>query len=375
MGVSNIREEECIKAGSLIFEMEILFDILRCTLSSTQYEGTLTAKQFVEILKIAKKQAIFGLVFETIKDVEVEGIVDKRQVFEAIGLQEQIKQRNLLLNKRAEMLTHIIASLNYKSCVLKGQGVAQLYSSPIFRQSGDIDIWVDGKQDDIVSRFRKNNIDIHDIHYVHSKASFYNDLEVEVHFRPSWMYNPFNNRKLQKFFNENKTEQFDNLVEKVGFAYPTVSFNLVYSLIHINRHIFEEGIGLRQLIDYYYILNHSSMNERNKAYQVLCDLSLKKFTAAIMFIEKDAFGIEDDYLLCPPDRIEGKFLLDEIMRGGNFGQYDSTNEWYDKDSRFKRGWFHLKRNWKYLNHYPSEVMWIPAWSLWHWCWRKYKGYL
>lgn len=355
--------------------MEILFNILRCGLSGKQYEGSLTVRQFIELLKIAEKQAIFGLVFEAIKDIEIEGLADKMQVLEAVGLQEQIKQRNLLLNKRAEMLTHIIASLNYKSCVLKGQGVAQLYSSPLYRQSGDIDIWVDGKQDEIVSCFRNNNICIHDIHYVHSIADFYNDLEVEVHFRPSWMYNPFNNRKLQKYFNKIKTEQFDNIVEKIGFAYPTIGFNLVYSLIHINRHIFEEGIGLRQLVDYYYILNHSSLDERNKAYQVLCDLSLKKFTAAIMFIEKDVLGIEDDYLLCPPDKKEGKFLLDEIMRGGNFGQHDSTNEWYDKDSRFKRGLFHLKRNWRYLKHYPSEVMWIPAWSLWHWSWRKWKGYL
>ena len=355
--------------------MEFLFDILRCALSGKQYEGSLTAKQFIELLKIAEKQAVFGLVFETIKDIEVEGLVDKMQVFEAVGLQEQIKQQNFLLNERAKMLTRIIASLNYKCCVLKGQGVAQLYSSPLYRQSGDIDMWVDGKQDEIVSCFRNNNIGINGIHYVHSIASFFNDVEVEVHFRPSWMYNPFHNRKLQKYFNENKTEQFDNFDEKVGFAYPTIGFNLVYSLIHINRHIFEEGIGLRQIVDYYYILKHSSIEERKSAFSQLCQLSLKKFVAAIMFIEEDVLGIEDDYLLCPPDRIEGHFLLEEILRGGNFGQHDSRNEWYDKDSRFKRGLFHLKRNWRYLKHYPSEVLWIPAWSLWHWCWRKWKGYL
>lgn len=375
MGVQNFCEEECIIDGSIIIEMEILFNILRCGLSGKQYEGSLTVRQFIELLKIAEKQAIFGLVFEAVKDIEIEGLADKMQVLEAVGLQEQIKQRNLLLNKRAERLTHIIASLNYKSCVLKGQGVAQLYSSPLYRQSGDIDIWVDGKQDEIVSCFRNNNICIHDIHYVHSIADFYNDLEVEVHFRPSWMYNPFNNRKLQKYFNKNKTEQFDNIVEKIGFAYPTIGFNLVYSLIHINRHIFEEGIGLRQLVDYYYILNHSSLDERNKAYQVLCDLSLKKFTAAIMFIEKDVLGIEDDYLLCPPDSKEGRFLLEDIMRGGNFGHYDERNKWIEPSHRFKRGFINARHNLRYFRHYPDEVIWIPVWKIWHWCWRKYKGYL
>ena len=365
-------------------ELELLFDILRGSLRGKPYTGTLTAMQFEEVLKQAEEQAIFGLVFNAIHNAVVVdkedvagGEVSKAQmaIFEAVGLQEQIKQQNEIVNERAELLTRIVASWGYKSCILKGQGIAQLYSNSQLRQSGDIDIWVDGKQEEIVSCLRKNYIGVHDIHYVHSGAGFFNDVEVEVHFRPSWMYNPFSNKKLQHYFIANKELQFAHFDDKVGFAYPTIGFNLVYSLIHINRHIFEEGIGLRQLVDYYYILKHSTSDERNAAFRQLCQLSLKKFAAAIMYIEKEALGIEDDYLLCTPDIKEGKFLLDEIMRGGNFGQHDSRNEWYDKESRIKRGLFHLKRNMRYLKHYPSEVMWIPAWSLWHWCWRKWKGYL
>ena len=364
--------------------MDMLFEFLRCALNGKPYTGTLTAKQFEEVLKQAEEQAIFGLVSNAAhnaKIVDMEDIsggeVGKSQmaIFEAVGLLEKIKQQNGIVNERSEMLTRIFASWGYKSCILKGQGVAQLYPNPLLRLSGDIDIWVDGKQDEIVSCLRNNYIGVHDINYVHSRASFFNDVEVEVHFRPSWMYNPFTNRKLQKFFIANKGPLFNNKDKKIGFAYPTVVFNLVYSLIHINRHIFEEGIGLRQLADYYYILKHSSSDERKDAFCLLCQLSLKKFAAAIMYIEKDVLGIEDTYLICAPDRKEGEFLLDEIMRGGNFGQHDSRNEWYDKDSRLKRGLFHMKRNWRYLKHYPSEVIWIPAWSIWHWCWRKWKGYL
>ena len=365
-------------------KLELLFDILRYALRGKPYTGTLTAKQFEEVLKQAEEQAIFGLFFNA---VHIAEIVDKEDatgdevsktqmvIFEAAGLQEQIKQQNEIVNERAKMLTRILAAWGYRTCILKGQGVAKLYSNPLLRQSGDIDIWVDGIQDEIMSCLRNNFIGIRNIDYVHSGTGFFNDVEVEVHFRPSWMYNPFNNRKLQKYFKANKELQFAHFDDKVGFAYPTIGFNLVYSLIHINRHIFEEGIGLRQLVDYYYILKHSTSDERNDAFRQLRHLSLKKFTGAIMYIEKEVLGIEDHFLLCAPDIKKGKFLLDEIMRGGNFGQHDSRNEWYDKDSRFKKGLFHLKRNWRYLKHYPSEVLWIPAWSLWHWCWRKHKGYL
>lgn len=287
----------------------------------------------------------------------------------------QTDERNKILNERAKFLTRYFRERNYKTCVLKGQGVARLYPMPELRLCGDIDIWVDGKQDAIISCLKDNYIGLRHIDYVHSEVAFFDDAEVEVHFRPSWMYNPITNNRLQKFFKDNASLQFANYDDTIGFAYPKIGFNLVYSLIHINRHIFEEGIGLRQLLDYFYILDKSTKAERNNAFSVLCELGLKKFAGDIMYVEEKVFNLDKEKMLCAPDEKEGTFLLEEILRGGNFGRYDSRNEWYMKESRLKRGLFHLKRNLRYLKHYPSEVLWIPFWSVWHFIWRKRKGYL
>jgi hypothetical protein len=189
------------------------------------------------------------------------------------------------------------------------------------------------------------------------------------------MYNPFKNKKLQKFFKDYSKEQFENVDARMGFAYPTIQFNLVYSLIHINRHIYSEGIGLRQLLDYCFILKHSTKEERDKSFALLCDLGLRKFVGAIMYIENVVFGIEKEIMFCQPNEEEGRFLLEEIMRGGNFGHYDERNRFYSANDRFRRGLFTLRRNLRYLRHYPSEVLWKPLWQIWHWCWRKWKGYL
>lgn len=35
---------------------------------------------------------------------------------------------------------------------------------------------------------------------------------------------------------------------------PTLSFNVIYILSHLYRHVFTEGIGLRQLLDYYFVI-------------------------------------------------------------------------------------------------------------------------
>lgn len=355
--------------------MEKLFEILRCALLKRPYVGSLSASQFHEVLKHAEEQAIFGIVFYAMKETRIEGLVDNMSIYKAVAMLEQIRRQNILVDQRAERLSKIFASWNYRTCILKGQGVAQLYPNPLLRQSGDIDIWVDGSQDGIISKIMNNSVTIQNIDYVHSGCVFFDDVKVEVHFRPSWMYNPFKNKKLQKFFRDNSEEQFGNVDTKVGFAYPTIQFNLVYSLIHINRHIFEEGIGLRQLVDYYYILNHSTNEDRDKAFLVLRDLGLRKFVGAIMYIEETVLSIDKEFLLCKPNEKEGRFLLEEIMRGGNFGHHDNRNKFYSKDERIQRGLFTLKRNMRYLRHYPSEVFWKPLWQLWHWCWRKRKGYL
>lgn len=325
----------------------------------------------------AQKHAIVGALFSIVKDKLAKDSSKKNKLlfFEWLGVTYQAVEANKVLNERSAILSRIFRSWGYESCVLKGQGVAQLYPDPSLRQSGDIDIWVNGNQDEIIKCLRANYIGITNIDYVHSGITIFGDVKVEVHFRPSWMYNPFTNRKLQQFFCEQKEEQFGNYYEKLGFAYPTISFNLVYSLIHINRHIFEEGIGLRQLLDYYYILKHSSKNERVKAQAVLHSIHLTKFAGAIMYVLKNVFGLNDDYLLCLPEIKEGEFLMEEIMRGGNFGKYDERNRWLPANKLFLRGWYNLKRNKRYLIHYPSEVLWIPIWKTWHWIWRKRKGYL
>ena len=94
-----------------------------------------------------------------------------------------------------------------------------------------------------------------------------------------------------------------------------------------------------------------------------------------MYIESVVSGIDKDLMLCQPNEKEGSFLLEEIMRGGNFGHYDERNRFYSKNARIRRGVFTLKRNMRYLKHYPGEVLWKPIWQLWHWCGRKRKGYL
>ena len=356
---------------------DAFFKLLQVALGVSHAKLDFTIDEWIYCFDQAQKQCLVAVLFPAIKNcITDSGEIRIKPLFsEWLGLTVQIDARNRLLNERVSFLSKMFDSWGYQSCVLKGQGVAQLYPEPHLRQSGDIDIWVYGGHDNIIKSISEHSISIRNIDYVHSGIYIFDDVEVEVHYRPTWLYNPFTNSILQSFFRNNAKVQFDHFDEAVHFSYPTIGFNLVYSLIHINRHIFEEGIGLRQLLDYYYILEKSSKQERIEAYYILKALHLKRFTGALMYIMHVAFGVKEELLLCAQNQSAGNSLLEDVLKGGNFGRYDDRNKWLPVQKRFLRGFYSAKRNYRYMTLCPSEVLWMPFWKLWHWCWRKKKGYL
>lgn len=324
---------------------------------------------------MADKQSLTGVLLHGLDRLLAAQRPPQGLLFEWIGAQQFVISVNKNQDNRSKALYEWFNAKDYRCCIIKGQGVARLYPQPELRQAGDIDIWVNAERDDVVGKMLSEGIDVSEIDYVNSHAAFFDDVEVEVHFRPSYFFNPFANRRLQKWIQENQSVQMSNFDDEVGFCYPTIAFNLVFSLIHIYRHVFSEGIGLRQLMDYYYILTHSSNEERVNAYATLCSFGMQRFVVAVMYVLRIVFNLDETLLLCEPNKDEGEFLLSEIMRGGNFGHYDDRNTNVFEEKRFMRGFNNFKRNMRFLRRYPSEVIWMPLWKTWHYCWRKWKGYL
>lgn len=335
-------------------------------------------KEWAKLFDLACMQSLVSVALEGVNKLKTPNPnlnIDINLLLEWIGIQQQTIAENKNQNQRTKELCEIFKNAGFQSCVLKGQGTALYYEHPEYRQCGDIDIWVKGDRDDILNFARKNGYHVGHIDIKHSDIDFFEDVPVEVHFLPSWMYNPSTNEKLQRFFEKQSERQFGNDDAEAGFTHTTVEFDLVFSIVHIYRHIFSEGIGLRQLMDYYYILMHSSAEQRWNAFEVLKSLKMANFVGGIMWILRECFGMKEEYLLCPVNERHGKYLLSEILTAGNFGQYDERMLRIDKEKRFERGLVQLERNLRFVGYYPSEVLWSPFWKLWHWCWRKKKGYL
>jgi hypothetical protein len=354
----------------------LFYELIRMSIGVCSDLSSIPSNQeWLSLRSMAMKQAIDGIAFEGfIRFKDKVGDVQKYQElkFQWMASVLQLEQRNELTNLRAQQLTNFFKNGGFRTCVLKGQGVALLYPNFKRRRCGDIDLWVEGERDEIVNFIRSKGVRIYDVHLVHATAEFFKDVPVEIHFCPSWMYNPFLNKKLKTFFDSQASEQFAHYDETVGFAYPTVFFNLVHSMVHINRHVFEEGIGLRQLMDYYFILKNSSCDERKEAYKVLCSIGLKKFVGAVMYVMQQVFLLEEDLMLCVPNTMLGSRLLDSVMAGGNFGKALGLKHGRNK---LEKGWLQWKHNLQQMLPYTNEAMWIPFFQVWHYGWRKKHGYL
>lgn len=340
--------------------------------------------EWSELFVIAQKQAIEGIVFDALDCLSKKNVKPPISLlYEWIGQTEQIKNQNLIVNERCKELEKILKDGGFRCCVLKGQGTALYYNHPERRQSGDIDIWVatdsgwktDDVRRDILHYVKSHGYHVGHVDIKHSDVDFFEDVPVEVHFLPSWMFCPLTNKKLQDFFKRKAESQFANYDVDAGFTHTTVDFDLVFSLVHIYRHVFFEGIGLRQLIDYYYILKNSTAEQRAEAFCELDKMRMAKFAAGVMWVLKECVALGNTYLLCEPDVKHGRFLLSEIMAAGSFGQYDDRFKHQSHDLRWSNGIIQLRRNLHFLKYYPSEVLWSPIWKVWHWCWRKWKGYL
>lgn len=319
----------------------------------------------------AEKQAIVGVMVDGLERLPGGQRPPKNILLQWIGSAQIMEQTYHLHCDRAQELTGCFHDAGFNSCVLKGIGNAQYYPNPQRRQGGDIDIWVDGKRDEVTDFLRLHGR-IGSINIKHCDWKVFEDTKVEVHFIPTWFYNPFTNRSLQRWIEKQKAIQFEHS-SGIGINTLTTDFNLVYVLIHIYRHLFDEGVGLRQLVDYYYILRHSTKEERDDAMGVLSSLRMRHFAGATMFVMQEVFGMDESNMLCLPLKNEGQFLLSEIIRAGNFGHYDSRNKHHQ--SRIANGLQNVRRNIRFVWRYPQEVCWMPAWKVWHLCWRKRKGYL
>ena len=223
-----------------------------------------------ELYSFASKQALLGLCFEGIERLGEEypeelkrNPIGRELLMTWMGKAQQIRRQNMKVNAVAGKLFAMLRVDGMRCCVLKGQGNALMYPNPYSRTPGDIDVWIDASRERIMEYAQKKFELEDDIRLQHLETSL-DGVPVELHFFPCSMNNPIYHARLQKWFRRNADLQCSHIVglpDGAGdIAIPTTAFNVVYQLCHLYHHFFDEGIGMRQIIDYFLVVNDFSKN-------------------------------------------------------------------------------------------------------------------
>ena len=334
-------------------------------------------EEWRELYRMGKKQTLLGVAYIGIERLPASQRPPRKLLFQWYGVAEQIKRNNDELNHKALVISQQFRKDGFRNIILKGASVTPYYKVAQleqYRTPGDVDIWLDASRESILAYVRR--------HVQNSKVSYHHvdfckveGIDVEVHFMPSWMNSYFTNKKLQKYFELHKEALFGEYDYRPDdIPGPSLSFNRVYILVHIYRHLFQEGIGLRQLMDYYFVLRQGfTEEERKETMRVFRMLKMDRFVGAVMWVLQTVFGMEEKYLLASADEKEGRFLLNEVLMAGNFGQYDEHLQDKLQSSVLSFKIHRALRVFRFLGSYPSEVLWSPLFKVWHLIWRMRQG--
>lgn len=392
---------------------ELFFALIRVALGTeTRLPHTPSPEEWKELYRMAKKQSLLGICFAGVQRLQSQQQCPPEEVYDRwMAMSATIQMRNKVVNKACLDLQEMVWQARFNYCILKGQGVAQLYDvNPVYgleddlnprlaiaqnlsmlRQPGDIDIWLSGGYDKIKAWVDKvaptKKINQH-----HMDLNVYRDVEVEAHFHPINLPNPWRQKRLKAYIKwyESLCFTHNDYDDEKRIHTPHVGFNVVFLMVHIFHHLFTEGVGLRQVMDYYMVLRTvraaKEIGGTEKFQTTIKGLGLERFACALMWVIAHVLigqdgsaplitgsDSHDFFLGFEPNEKDGRFLLEEIMLSGNFGKEDERQEGL-YDSKLNSFWMIQMKTFRFFRFDHWAWLWSPIYRIAGYCWRRANGY-
>lgn len=379
--------------------IEDFFLILQAAIGKpVRLSHSLSDDEWQEMFELAQKQALLGIAFEGVKKLPQEQWPKGGMVLKWTMATEAIKHRNRQTTDVCLRLTEIMSKEGFDICILKGQANHVYYdrlidgiSLGMLRVCGDVDAWIWPKEkilhpiNSIIEYCQRRNI-LLSLCHLHAEVKPIDGVPVEIHFRPSFLNAPWRNANFQRVF---KAAVFENAkIDDVGVVKKLrVDYDLIFQMNHIYRHLLDEGVGLRQVFDFYVLLKdynkerivRTELMGKEEIMKIISSCGMKRFATALMYVLKDIFHVGNDELICGISEKDGLFLLDEIMMAGNFGHYDTRMNVIEVRKgklsfQLQRASRRFMRNLRFLSSYPEEVVCEPFARIAHFLWRKLRLY-
>jgi len=369
------------------------FELIQVSIGKLErLSGNPSKEDWTYIYNRCERQTLVGICYAGIQRLPRGQWPPQWMVLKWTVAAERMVQRNAEVDECCRRVHENFCKSGFWNCILKGQSNSLNYPCITladgktinvgkYRTAGDIDVWV--QPGNTCGHPVKKVIEYVLCLTPGQKACWHHidfpvmrKAEIEVHYRPAYLCSPMRNRRLQQWFR--KFVDNGGKVMYGGFLIPGNDFNIIFQLAHMFKHLFEEGIGLRQVLDYHFVLerfyegNHKDFARKaQETEKLMRRFGLHRFASALMYVLHEVSGLEETKMIAVMDRKEGAFLLEEILRAGNFGQYDDRLSHYSFGT-VGRAWEKLHRNFRFVFSYPEEVLCEPFFRVYHWIWRTLR---
>lgn len=354
---------------------ELFFQLIRVAIGKDRcLSHTPSAAEWKLLYDMAKKQSLVGICFAGVQKLVVQQQEPEEMLYLTwMGMVAKIQQRNELLDRRTEEALEFFREKGFACAAMKGQKVAALYKSTSrqgaksksdlshLRQSGDIDLWIGGGRERLYQLSVDMYGELNGLRYHHVHFPLFEDVELEAHSVPSYHSSPILNVRF---------ENFCKLYEPKGAEDELpLAFNRVFIMEHAFQHFCWHGIGLRHVLDIYFVLKHGfSEDERLESLVWIERLGMKRFARGMMWVLRDILQIDEQYLLCEPNAEDGRFVLSEIMQTGNMGHYDIRESACSRQTpigrylhSLRRSVYMVKYDWQFMLFNPFVKVYMFAW--------------
>lgn len=213
------------------------------------YEGI----DYSYVFKLAEEQSVMGLVtagLEKVLDIKVP----QEHVLQFIGTTLQIEQQNQSMNGFIAKLIEKLRTNGVYALLLKGQEVAQCYEKPMWRASGDVDLFL---SEDNYMKAKSVLIPLSSSVEVEYKDAKHQGMTidgrvVELHGNlhcalSSRVVRGMNEIYRETFYNGNVRSWMNGGTQIFLLS---VENDVLYVFTHFLNHFYKEGVGIRQICDW-----------------------------------------------------------------------------------------------------------------------------
>lgn len=316
-------------------DIEVFFALIRAGLWENEVQPSLSDDvDFQKVYQLAEYQSVIGLVLSGVERFKSQGSrfnVSQELLLQWIGSVQMLEQRNLAMNAFVGKLISELRMADIYTLLVKGQGIAQCYERPLWRNCGDVDLYLSDENYEKAKKFLlplSSLVEPEDTYEKHLALTI-DSWVVELHGRLKAGLS----RKVDKMLDRIHDETFHGGNARswnnsgVTVFMLEINNDVVYVFTHILQHYFHGGIGLRQVCDWCKLLwQYSSEIDSKFLEKRIRQMGLMSEWKSFGAFAVESLGMPAEtmpfYESSSKWQRKANQIKGSILRAGNFGHRD-----------------------------------------------------